>query len=102
MKYNYRRCVLIEERESSEHSQYIIFKEKKVTIKKAICILAQNNIKVDDDGATVILNFLYIVAKSTQLHKVAPDLNNLNRKSNSEKTSLLNNLNENRPNLKLV
>ena len=64
--------------------------------------MAQNNIKIDDDEATVILNFLYVIAKSIQLHKVAADLNNLNRKSNSEKTSLLNNLNKNKPNLKLV
>ena len=73
-----------------------------VTIKKAICILAQNNIKIDDDEAAVILSFLYVIVKSTQLHKVATDLNNLNRKSNSEKKSLFNNLNKNKPNLKLV
>jgi hypothetical protein len=78
------------------------FKERKVSIKKAICILAQNSINIDNDEATVILNFLYVIAKSTQLQKVAPDLNNLNRKSNSEKMPLPNNLNKNRPDSKLV
>jgi hypothetical protein len=78
------------------------FKERKVSIQKAICILAQNSINIDNDEATVILNFLYVIAKSTQLQKVGSDLNNLNRKSNSGKTPLLNNLNDNRPNLKLV
>jgi len=78
------------------------FKERKVSIKKAICILAQNNINIDDDEATVILNFLYVIAKSTPVHKVIPDLNHLKRNSNSEKTPLFNNLNDNRPDFKLV
>ena len=78
------------------------FKERNVSIKKAICILAQNSINIDDEQATVILNFLYVIAKSTQLQNVAPALNDLNGKSNSEKALMLNNLSKNRPDLKLV
>lgn len=39
------------------------FGDKKVSIKHAIAILAKNHIKVDEDEATTILNFLYMVAK---------------------------------------
>lgn len=39
------------------------FGDKKVSTKQVIAILAKNNIKVDEEEATVILSFLYIVAK---------------------------------------
>ncbi|MFD2870843.1 hypothetical protein ACFS5N_00080 [Mucilaginibacter ximonensis] len=39
------------------------FKDRNVTVKKAVHILALNNIVVDDDEASVILDFLYLVAK---------------------------------------
>lgn len=38
------------------------FKERKVTIDKAVEVLAKSNIEVDKDEAAVILNFLYLVA----------------------------------------
>jgi hypothetical protein len=39
------------------------FTDKKVSTKQAVTILAKNGIKVNEDEATVILNFLYLVAK---------------------------------------
>ena len=38
--------------------------EKKISVYKAIAILAKNNIQVDEDEAAMILNFLYHVAKT--------------------------------------
>ncbi len=36
------------------------FTDKKVSIKRAIAILVKNGIEVDDDEATVIVDFLYL------------------------------------------
>lgn len=41
-------------------SQY--FKERKVTIDKAIAVLAKSNISVNEEEAAIILNFLYLIA----------------------------------------
>ncbi len=38
------------------------FKERKVTVDKAMLVLAKNNIMVDEEEAAVILNFLYLIA----------------------------------------
>lgn len=40
------------------------FTDKKVSIRRAIAILAKNGIEVDDDEATVIVDFLYLMAKN--------------------------------------
>jgi len=40
------------------------FTDKKVSVKRAITILAKNGIEVDDDEATVIVDFLYLMAKN--------------------------------------
>lgn len=40
------------------------FIDKKISVKRAAAILAQNDIQVDDDEAAVILNFLYVIAKT--------------------------------------
>ena len=40
------------------------FTDKKVSIRRAIAILAKNGIQVDDDEATVIVDFLYLMAKN--------------------------------------
>jgi len=39
------------------------FRDRNVSIKKAVHILAQNNIDVDDDEASIILDFLYLVTE---------------------------------------
>lgn len=38
--------------------------DKKVSVKRAITILAKNGMEVDDDEATVIVDFLYLMAKN--------------------------------------
>lgn len=40
------------------------FTDKKVSVRRAIAILAKNGIEVDDDEATVIVDFLYLMAKN--------------------------------------
>lgn len=40
------------------------FVYKKVSLKQAITILAKNGIEVDDNEATVIVDFLYLMAKN--------------------------------------
>lgn len=40
------------------------FTDKKISVKQAITILAKNSIEVDDDEATVIVDFLYLMAKN--------------------------------------
>jgi hypothetical protein len=40
------------------------FVYKKVSFKQAITILAKNGIEVDDNEATVIVDFLYLMAKN--------------------------------------
>jgi hypothetical protein len=75
------------------------FNDRRVTVKKAIAILAKSNIHVDENDAAVILNFLYLIAKSTKAQDRTNDQNNLKEKSNPGKTALLNNLSKNRPDL---
>lgn len=40
------------------------FTDKKVSVNRAITILAKNGIEVNDDEATVIVDFLYLMAKN--------------------------------------
>lgn len=37
------------------------FGDRKISIKRAIAILAKNKIRVDENEATIILNILYII-----------------------------------------
>ncbi len=39
------------------------FKDRRVSVKKVVATLAQNNINVDEDDAAIILDFLYLIAK---------------------------------------
>jgi hypothetical protein len=48
------------------------FKNRTVSVKKTVYILAQNSINVDEDEATVILDFLYLVAKSRKQIEAKP------------------------------
>lgn len=45
------------------------FYNRKVTVNKAIKILKRNGIQTDEDQAAIILNFLYLIAKT-----YSPDL----------------------------
>lgn len=49
------------------------FINKKVSTKRAIAILAKNGIQVDDNEASVILDFLYLVAKNHNKLEGAPN-----------------------------
>lgn len=42
------------------------FIDKKVSVRRAIAILAKNGIEVNDDEATAIVDFLYLMAKNHQ------------------------------------
>mgnify|MGYP000917337196 CR=1 FL=1 len=46
------------------------FTDKKVSVRRAITILAKNGIEVDDDEAMVIVDFLYFMAKNHTKEKV--------------------------------
>ncbi len=46
------------------------FIDKKVSVRRAITILAKNGIEVDDDEANVIVDFLYLMAKNLTKEKV--------------------------------
>ncbi|MGJ1266727.1 hypothetical protein ACR78F_10555 [Sphingobacterium spiritivorum] len=41
------------------------FIDKKITVKQAITILAKHNIDADKNDASVILDFLYLIAKNS-------------------------------------
>lgn len=43
------------------------FSEKKVSLNQAITILKQNGVQTDEDQAKVILDFLYLIAKTYSL-----------------------------------
>lgn len=40
------------------------FIERKISVKRAISVLAKNGIKVNDSEASIILGFLYLIAKN--------------------------------------
>jgi hypothetical protein len=40
------------------------FTDRRVSVNRAITILAKNGVQVDENEATVILNFLYHIAKT--------------------------------------
>lgn len=46
------------------------FTDKKVSVRRAIAILAKNGIEVGDDEATAIVDFLYLMAKNHTKEKV--------------------------------
>ncbi len=60
------------------------FTEKRISTKRATAILAQNGIQVDNNEAEVILNFLYLIAKTYQCDS-NPSVMNLKRISNYKK-----------------
>lgn len=45
----------------------INFTDKKISVGRAIAILAKNGIKIDDDEARVIVDFLYLMAKNQKV-----------------------------------
>jgi predicted amino acid-binding ACT domain protein len=63
------------------------FIDKKTSVKQAMSILAKNGIQVNDTEASVILEFLYIIAKNYNKHKANQNAPNLKENSNLEKTA---------------
>lgn len=61
------------------------FIDKKVSVKKAIAILARNDIQVNEEEAVSIIDFLYLIAKNYQVTPHAPDAEALRRNRTSEK-----------------
>lgn len=62
------------------------FIDKKVSIKRAIAILAKNDIEVDDDEANVILDFLYLMSKNYNKPEEEKNAETLRRNRTLEKT----------------
>ena len=54
---------------------------------EAMSILAKNGIQVDNTEASVILEFLYIIAKNYNKHRANQNAPNLKENSNLEKTA---------------
>ncbi|MDB5158594.1 MAG: hypothetical protein JWR50_3301 [Mucilaginibacter sp.] len=61
------------------------FRDKKVSVKRAIIILAKSNIEVNEDEAALILNFLYHIATTYNKYDSAKDNLNIRGKSNHKK-----------------
>lgn len=61
------------------------FIDKKVSDKRAIPILAKNGIQVTEEEASVILDFLYLVAKSYNKPEKAQEAESLMRNRTLEK-----------------
>lgn len=63
------------------------FIERKISVKRAISILAKNGIVVDEREADVILDFLYLVAKNYNKIEEVQNDQNPKKKSNSLKST---------------
>jgi hypothetical protein len=74
------------------------YKERKISVKKAIAILGQNNMHVNEHEAAIILDFLYLIAKSYK----PPGGIDLKETSNSRIGAKCNDIRINRSNQNLV
>ncbi len=63
------------------------FIERKISVKRAILILAKSGIEVDDSEASIILDFLYLIAKNYSKNEEAENTHNPKEKSNSLKST---------------
>jgi hypothetical protein len=57
------------------------YTDRKISLNRAISILAKNNIEVNDSEAAIILDFLYHLAQNYNKHSVRK-IDNLKGKSN--------------------
>jgi hypothetical protein len=62
------------------------FIDKKVSAKQVIAILARNGIQVDGKEATIILDFLYLIAKNYKRPEEAQNAKTLTRNRTFGKT----------------
>lgn len=58
------------------------FTDRKLSPKRAVTILAKNNIEVNDDEAAIILDFLYLIARNYNKLKEHKKMDNHKGKSN--------------------
>lgn len=63
------------------------FIERKISVKRAISILAKNGIEVDEREADVILDFLYLMARNHRENEIVENTHNPKEKSNSLKSA---------------
>lgn len=63
------------------------FIERKISVKRAISVLAKNGIEVDDSEASIILDFLYLIAKNYRKKEEVENIYNPKEKSNSLKST---------------
>lgn len=63
------------------------FIERKISVKRAISILAKNGIKVDEIEADMILDFLYLVGRNHCKNEMVENSHNPKEKSNSLKSA---------------
>lgn len=61
------------------------FIDKKVSIKQAIWLLSKNGIQIDTSKATIILDFLYILAKNYNKYNIIQNGHNPKESSNLSK-----------------
>jgi len=64
------------------------FIERKISVKRAISVLAKNGIEVDDSEASVILDFLYLIAKNYSKKEEVEITLNPKEKSNTSKSTI--------------
>ena len=64
------------------------FIERKISVKRAISVLAKNGIEVDDSEASVILDFLYLIAKNYSKKEEVENTLNTKEKSNTSKSTI--------------
>jgi len=63
------------------------FKDKRISVKRAVAILAKNKIEVNDNEASVILDFLYHIATAYNKINDTENAMILNEKSNHRKSA---------------
>lgn len=62
------------------------FVDRKVSVERAIIMLAKNGIDVDEREAAVILDFLYLISKNSNKLEEAKNAETLRGNRTSEKT----------------
>ncbi len=65
----------------------VVIMERRVSIRRAVEILAKNGISVDYNEASVILDFLYLLAKNFHGQDGNQNILNVKEASNFNKTS---------------
>jgi hypothetical protein len=65
------------------------FIERKISVKRAISVLAKNGIEVDDSEASVILDFFYLIAKNYSKKEEVENAHNPKEKSNTSKSTII-------------